>query len=239
MAQDRPRNAFLQGLTPGSFATLARALKPAQLSSATSIFTPGSSPEWVYFPETSLFSMISDSGDGRRVETGLSGAESAAGLMEACGSGESNLECVVQVDGLAWRSPAPHCRKLSNTDADFARSAWRVVELQLSEARQSGLCQALHPVERRFARWMVESHERSGGRNPLPMTQEFLAGMLGVQRTTVSAFAAELQREGLIHYRRGQLELLNLPGLEERACPCRTAMREERTRLGLVPPPPD
>ena len=139
----------------------------------------------------------------------------------------------MQVDGRAWRATAAHCRQMAGSDLHFSATAWRLAELQVAESRQSGLCQAMHTVEQRCARWLMESFDRSGGRNPLPMTQEFLAAMLGVQRTTVSAFASQLQREELIRYRRGQIEIVNTSGLESRACECRRVIRAERGRLHL------
>ena len=112
--------------------------------------------------------------------------------------------------------------------------------MQLTESRQSGMCQALHGVEPRMARWLLDSLERCGGRNPLPLTQEFMAAMLGVQRTTVTAFATQLQKAGLISYQRGRVEVVDAAGLESRACECRRTMAEQRRRLGLKPlPVPD
>ena len=135
---------------------------------------------------------------------------------------------------MAWRAPAAACRDLARSDPAFAARAWTLVEQQLTESRLSGMCQALHPVERRLARWLLESMERSGGRNPMPLTQEFIASMLGVQRTTVNSFAIQLQKAGLITYMRGKVEVLDAAGLERRACTCRPAARAERRRLHLV-----
>ena len=91
----------------------------------------------------------------------------------------------------------------------------------------------MHPVEARFCRWLLESMERTAGRNPLPLTQEFMAAMLGVQRTTVSAFASQLQKEGLITYSRGQLTVVDLAAVGRRGCECHDAVRQERERLGF------
>ena len=157
----------------------------------------------------------------------------ACGLVEACGSGVSRVEAVVQVDGRAWRAPAAACRVLAASDAGFAEQAWRFAELQQSEARQSALCQGMHQVEARFCRWLLESRERAAGRNPLPLTQEFVAAMLGVQRTTVSQFASQLQKERLITYSRGQLKLVDIPAIARRACECHDVVHDERHRLGL------
>jgi CRP-like cAMP-binding protein len=128
-------------------------------------------------------------------------------------------------------------RQLVMADEDLGSAAWRLIEHQITESRQSGMCNALHGVEPRMARWLVESLERSGGRNPLPLTQEFMASMLGVQRTTVTSFATQLQKAGLISYARGQVELVDPKGLEHRACECRDALRQQRTRLNLRPIP--
>lgn len=228
-----PENGFLKALPAESYARLMEQAKLVELGRSREIYRDGEAIEWVYFPLTALLSLISSDGGGQSVETSMAGNEGAAGLVETLGSGIASVNCVVQVDGEAWRAPAAHCRRLAASDHAFNSIAWRLAELQLVESRQSGLCQAMHSVEQRFARWLMESLDRSAGRNPLPMTQEFLAAMLGVQRTTVSTFAAQLQREGLIRYRRGALEIVNVPGLEHRACECHASMDRERLRLGL------
>ncbi len=233
---ERPRNAFLLGLGSESFERLSKHLTFVELGLGRPLMEQTLEAEGVYFPETALLSLISNNDDGRSVETSMAGSEGAAGLLEACGSRESSVDCVVQVDGRAWRSPATDCRRLAFADPEFAKAAWRLVELQMAESRQSGLCQATHSVEARFARWLLESRDRSGGRNPLPMTQEFLAAMLGVQRTTVSTLAAQLQRDGLITYSRGRLRIDDAPGLDALACECRTVTRRQRERLGLSTP---
>jgi CRP-like cAMP-binding protein len=191
--------------------------------------------EWVYLPTSSLLSMICTNAADQSVETSMAGNEGVAGLQEACGSQVSGVDCVVQVDGLALRAPGDLCRTMAMTNPSFSASAWKIVELQLLESRQSALCHAMHSVEQRFARWMLESMDRSGGRNPLPMTQEFLAAMLGVQRTTVSTYAAQIQREGVISYKRGRLAIVQKAKLEALSCECRRIVQEGRERLDLIP----
>ena len=230
----RPPNGFLQSLDPASFDRLSPTLKSVELELGRNLYHAGDETEWVHFPKSCLLSLISIARGGQGVETSMVGSEGACGLTEACGSGASVVDCVVQIDGRAWRSPASHCRALAFSDPAFAARAWVQAELQMAESRQSGLCQAMHPVEARFARWLLESRDRSAGRNPLPLTQEFIAAMLGVQRTTVSAFASQLQKEGLITYSRGQLNVIDVAGMERRACECRQTVREERERLGLL-----
>jgi CRP-like cAMP-binding protein len=230
---DLPKNGFLRSLSDSGFCAIRDHIVQMELPLGAHLFQDGQRVEWVYFPETSLLSMIASGSNGGSVETSMAGNEGVAGLVETCGSQVSNIDCVVQVDGRAWRAPAAVCRRLAFSDPVFGESAWRLAELQLLESRQCTVCQTMHTVERRFARWLMESFERCGGRNPLPMTQEFLAALLGVQRSTVSMFASQLQRSGLIRYARGRITLLDIPGLEAQACDCRTATIAQRARLGL------
>lgn len=232
----RPQNAFLQSLPEASYRALAEELTAVELPQNEHLHRAGDRVHWVHFCETALVSMLSVNSDGQTVETSMAGNEGAAGVLEVCGSGEAAVDAAVQINGRAWRASAKHVRALVETDREFSARIWRLIEFQIAESRQSALCNAMHLVERRFARWLLESTDRSGGRNPLPMTQEFLASMLGVQRTTVTAFAAQLQRTGLVEYRRGKIDLLDAEGLAERACECREATREQRVRLGLYLP---
>jgi CRP-like cAMP-binding protein len=233
----RPNNAFLLNLTDGAFALLAEQLTSVDLPLSAHIQNADVKCDWVYFPVASLLSMIAVGRPGESVETSMVGLEGAAGLMEACGSRISGVNCIVQVDGAAWRAPASACRAMLRTSPSFAETAWRSAELQVAESRQSGLCHALHPIEHRLARWLLETSERCGGRNPLPMTQEFLGAMLGVQRTTVTELARKLQDQGAVRYSRGKLTILDAAKLENATCGCRKAMRDYRTRLGLAVPP--
>ena len=228
-----PQNAFLLGLSPTSLKRLQTDLKSVEVRFGSYLQRNGEPVEWVYFPTSSLLSMISRGRDGRSVETALIGNEGAAGLFEACSSGVSSLDVAVQMDGTALRASARFCRELAISDPSFALSAWRMAELQINECRQSAFCLIAHSVQQRLSRWLLESVERSGGRNPLRMTQEFLGAMLGVQRTTVTTLATKLQRAGLIQYSRGHVRVIDHEALEATACDCRKASGRERARLSL------
>jgi CRP-like cAMP-binding protein len=199
------------------------------------LYRPDDRVDLVYFPLTAMLSVLTTTGQGDSVETSAVGNEGALGVLEACGSGRTVMTSLVQVDGAAMRMASSTFRRLVATHEGFGEAAWRLVEHQITESRQSGMCQALHGVEPRLARWLCETHARTGGRNPLPLTQEFIAAMLGVQRTTVTAFAAQLQKAGLISYRRGQVEIIDAAGLEHRSCECRAVLKAQRRRLGLRP----
>ena len=229
----RPANAFLRSLSPESFDRLNRNLAPVELALRSYIHTDEDVVEWVYFPETCLLSMISTGSEGQSVETSMVGNEGAAGLLEVCSSQRSHVDCLVQVDGRAWRAPAAACRSMAVADPDFVQCVLRFAELQLAEARRSAYCQAVHTAPQRLARWLTESLDRTGGRNPLPITQEFLAAMLGVQRTSVSNYASQLQREEIIRYKRGAVEITDPERLQDTACECRSYTVRQRSALGF------
>lgn len=232
---NRPQNVFLARLPEASWARLSPELRQTDLLLNDYIYRPGSLVETVYFPLTALISQVNRSLSGQGVETAMAGVDGACGVLETLGSGRSVWESMVQVDGVALAAPARFIRWLAGEDPDFASACWRLVEQQAMESQQSVACQALHPGEQRLARWILEAHERTCGRNPLPLTQETLATMLGVQRTTVNAFQARLQDRGMIGLRRGRVEVLDHEGLSLAACECRHAVQERRMILGLEP----
>ena len=227
----RPNNAFLRSLPASAYALLSAGFKASDLSLGDHIQHTGVAVESVYFPESCIVSLISAADDGRTVATTMVGSEGAIGLIEACAGGFAEGDGVVQMDGRACRVPAELCRKLFCSDSDAIACAWKLAKFQLFEARQSCLCKALHSVEARCSRWLLETHDRSYGREVLPVTQELLATVLGVQRTTVSALASQLQEAKLIAYSRGRLRIKDEAGLEKRACECHKTLRSQR--LGI------
>ena len=233
----RPANAFLRNLSTPAFEALADRLAPVDLKHADVLVRPDDRIEWIYFPLTALISVLTSAENGDSVETAMVGNEGAQGVLDACGSGRAAATSLVQVEGRAVRMAASEFRNLVLAHEDLARAAWTLIEMQLGESRQSGMCFALHSVDQRLARWLLESSERVGGQAVLPLTQEFLAAMLGVQRTTVTAFASQLQKAGLIKYARGKVEIVDREALETRACECRAATRDQRRRLRLEPLP--
>lgn len=226
------QNLILRALGEQDRARLLQRASRLELAFAARLYDVGDAVHWVYFPEGALLSMVISTEDGRTAESGMVGYESALGLVEACGTGAATASTIVQVAGSAWKVPAAACRELSDTSSTFRQVVWAQIEFQLVESRQSATCRSFHPVEARLARWLLESRDRDNERDDLPMTQEFLANMLGVQRTTVTAFAGELQKKGLIEYSRGRLRYIDLEGLEDLACECRKVLIEERRRLG-------
>jgi CRP-like cAMP-binding protein len=232
---ERPDNAFLRSISAASYAELVTHLSPVRLPHGDHLYRPGDAVAWVYFPVTALLSVLTETGDGQSVETAMVGNEGVLGVVETMGSGITPTTSLVQVDGVGFKVSAPVFKALVLGSPDLLSRVFNAIEVQLTESRQSGMCQALHTVEPRFARWLLESMDRSGGRTNLPLTQEFIAAMLGVQRTTVSAFAIQIQKAGLISYARGSIKVVDPSGLEHLACECRTELRRHRARIGLEP----
>ncbi len=233
LSQSSP-NGLLSRLPGPVLEALAPRLRRHQLPVGQVLHGPGDTAQVVWFSLGSMLSQIASGSEGETVETAAVGLEGALGLTEALASGRLYNQAVVQVDGEALSMPAAEARRLAATETAFAEMAWISAEMQALEARQSSLCQAHHPVEHRLARWLGETFDRTGNRTVLPLTQEYIAAMMGVQRTTVNAFATQLQKAGLIRYSRGRVTICDVEGLDGRACECRSVLREHRDRLGIA-----
>lgn len=186
--------------------------------------------EYAHFPSSAGLSVMSVMGDGTIVESGTVGAESAVGLLPALSSGISWERTSVQLAGSGISIKAAALRRRAFESPGLFDPLIRYAQVVVGTAQQAGVCRALHDAEPRLARWILTSHDRLATR-VLSLTQDHLAIMLGVQRTTVSAAASQLRDEGLIRYSRGQLEILDRPGLEARSCECYETLRRMRTRL--------
>ena len=229
-ARARARNRLLEALSDDDYALLAEHLYPEQMRHGRALYEAEDDVDTVWFPETGLASMMSSMINGDLIETSIIGREGAVGVIEACGSGVTFSRVQIQAPGLFWRIGAHAYR------AAYARSEnLRVLvhdhfELMLTEARQVIACRNLHSVVERLAWWLLETQDRLGSER-LPLTQEFLAVMLGVQRTTVTEHAGELQAAGLIRYSRGIIEIADRKRLEDRACECHATTRHFRERI--------
>lgn len=210
---------------------LARA-RHRPLEIGQTIFKPGDQVDQVWFPDAGVISVIAESEDGQQAEAGLTGPEGAAGLLECLGSGTMASLGVVQAAGAAWTVPAADCRAFNAENADFRFAAQLATEFHAIEARQSLFCRCYHPAEARLARWLLEVLDRSAtSQDGLLLTQEVMAALLGVQRTTVSTTVAKLRRDGVLASGRGRLDVRDKPRLEALACSCRAALAAENRRI--------
>ncbi|MGA8273563.1 MAG: Crp/Fnr family transcriptional regulator [Candidatus Sulfotelmatobacter sp.] len=183
----------------------------------------------VYFMNSGLASVLNVMADGKSVEVGLTGKEGFVGLPLIVGFASSGSRVIVQIEGSAFRMSA-------STLIEVLRKC-RVLEIRLhrysqqlaAQSAQVAACNRLHGVDERMARWLLMSQDRISS-DLVPLTQEFLAHMLGTRRSSVTVAASILQRAGLIDYTRGQLSIVNRKGLEEASCECYRALVQQASR---------
>jgi len=223
-------NDFLMTLPETERTSLMALARPAIIPSGTDLFLPGDSVDWVYFPLGGLVSLICVMLNGDQAETGVVGREGAVGLLEAAGSGILRYRAVVQIDLDTIKVPASHYLQLLGRSVPLQTAVASHLELTIAEARQTIACHAHHPARGRLAWWLLECQDRTG-LETLRLTQEFLAAMLGVQRTTVVDVATLLKDSGLIQYRRGAITILDRPGLERASCECYATIAGYRHRI--------
>jgi CRP-like cAMP-binding protein len=213
-------NRLLLSLEPDDFDVLAREMRPMAFKAGEVLYEPEDQVEWIYFPEQGLISLLSVMLSGAAVETAVVGNEGGVGFLEVAGAGVTFSRALVQVDLLAMRVSATAYNAAFDASHSLRQHVTSHVELLLAEARQTLACQSLHSHQQRLAWWLLECQDRTGGGPRLPLKQDFLAAMLGVQRSTVSQVAGALKADGLIAYTRGEIQILDRPRLERRACEC-------------------
>jgi CRP-like cAMP-binding protein len=224
------RNRLLSALSDADVAALTPAMVEVTWSPGELLYEVGGAVSAAHFPSSAGLSLVSVMGDGTCVECATVGFESAAGLLPALSGGCSSNRTFVQLAGSGISIPAEALRKRAAESPELVDLLLRFAQAVIAQEEQSVACNALHDPEQRLARWILQSHDRLNVR-VLPLTQEYLAIMLGVQRTTVSAAASQLKDEGLIRYSRGQMEIVDRPRLERRSCECYEAVKRVHTRL--------
>jgi len=183
-----------------------------------------------HFPSSAGLSIVSVMSDGTCVECATVGFESAVGVLPALSGGYASSRTFVQLAGSGISIPAEALRKRAADSPALVDLLLRYAQVVIAQEEQSVACNALHSPEPRLARWILQSQDRLNMK-VLPLTQDYLAIMLGVQRATVSAAASQLRDEGLIRYSRGQLQILDRPRLETRSCECYAAVKRMHARL--------
>jgi CRP-like cAMP-binding protein len=182
-----------------------------------------------YFLNDGMCSVLTVQPDGESVEVGLIGKEGFVGLPVIFGFKTSALRIITQGDGTAYRIDVGILQSLMPQCPALARQLQRYSMILGIQSTQLAACNRLHDVDERLARWLLMSHERIGS-TTLPLTQEFLAQMLGTRRSTVSVAASLLQKAGMISYTRGNVTILNKSKLEAAACDCYQIIVEQKTR---------
>lgn len=216
----RTSNHLLMSLEPRDYDALSREMRPMTFKAGHVLYEPEDQVDWIYFPEQGLISLLSVMLSGTAVETAVVGNEGAVGILEVAGAGVTFSRALVQVDLLALRVPAAAYNAAFDASPSLRERVSSHVELLLSESRQMLACQSHHSHEQRLAWWLLECQDRTGGGPRLALKQDFLAAMLGIQRSTVSQVAGALKADGLIDYTRGEIQILDRSRLERRSCEC-------------------
>lgn len=189
----------------------------------------GDGTSYVYFPTSGIVSVLTVMENGMMIEFATVGREGTTAVPIFLGVADSNMALVSQVPGEALRMSGEDFIAATERIPNLARVIKRYSGLMLALVAQSAACNRAHHVDARCARWLLMTHDQVGSET-FPITQEFLAQMLGVSRPSVALAAATLQRDGLISYQRGRLTILKRNGLEKAACEC-YAVISQRFRL--------
>lgn len=226
----RPRNIILSQLPEAEYLPLAKHLVPVDLPLGKKLSEPNEPIEYIYFLNNGLISIDAMTKKGESVEVGVIGREGFSGLPALLGQPQMSHSVVIQGMGNGLRIRSSIVRDEFLKGGMLQRLVHAFAYLHLVQVTQSVLCNRMHEVEGRLARWLLTSADRTEAEQ-LNLTQEFLAQMLGVQRSTVTVAASALQRAGFIGYARGKIQILDRPHLTEATCECYGIVCESYDRL--------
>ena len=228
------QNSLLEALPADDIARLGPQLIHVELERGRLLYDPGDPIDMVYFPHDGVISLMTLMENGAAIESTTIGPEGALGLMAAVAPRQSLSRAIVQTPLRAARITAERLHEAWEKSPALQRLVDRHTEALYGHAIQSVACNALHSVEARFCRWLLTCHDRISS-DTVALTQEFLADMLGVQRTTVTAVARSLQEKGAIRYRRGVVDIIDRGALQALTCECYGVIRDNYQRLLGVP----
>jgi CRP-like cAMP-binding protein len=225
-------NRLLDALPPGDRRRIRPLLTREHMQMKQLLYEPGGRIEAMYFPVDSVASILTTLSDGAGVEIATVGNEGMLGSPVVLGSDAMPTRefCQIQVPGAVLRMDKQSFAEVLSQNDPFTEVIQLYVQALFTQIAQQVACNALHSVEERCSRWLLLTHDRVHS-DSFPLTQEFLAQMLGVRRASVTLAAGALQNAGLIRYRRGQLEVLDRQGLEDVSCECYRVLRDEFDRL--------
>lgn len=227
------KNRVLASLPAAEMKRLAPHLCPVTLKRNQSLHDPGQAVDIVYFLEEGICSVVVTMETGNTVEVGITGRDGFVGLPAVLGTGHSPNRTFIQIPGHGFSVEAKVLREQSEASSELRLRLQRVVQGMLVQTAQTAACNRVHNLEERLARWLLMCQDRVQS-DQLPITQEFLAMMLGTRRSTVTVAAGMLHKSGLIAYSRGNVTIQNLEGLERASCECYRIIHEEYVRLGLL-----
>jgi CRP-like cAMP-binding protein len=226
----KPTNRLLAALPHEVLSSLLPHLKPIGLSRGKVLCDADEPLSCVYFVERGLVSIVAVFKDNTTAEMAAVGREGLVGISTVLAGEQALGRYVASTNGLALAIEAKRFKSALRRSPELRAPCEAFAQAFLREALQTAACNSVHVVEERCARLLLLSHDRSDGET-LALTQEHLAGMLGVYRSTVTLVAGALQRAGLIYYRRGAIRVLDAPGLEAASCECYRVIRSQYEQL--------
>jgi CRP-like cAMP-binding protein len=223
-------NKLLTSLPRDHYDRLLPNLSTVSLQQGVVLYEAGDEVDQVYFPQYGMLSLLAVLRDGKAIETATVGNEGVVGAMAGLGLYKSLVRVVVQMPVSVSKIAASHFRTVAAASDPVRNLCIRYNEVLLSQARVTAACNALHPIEARFCRWLLQSADRSAS-DTVALTQEFLAEMLGVRRTSVTEVASKVQNAGAITYSRGVIKILDRSALLRMSCECYETLLDQSAVL--------
>jgi CRP-like cAMP-binding protein len=223
-------NVILAALSEGDASALRPHLKPAHLPQKTVLYEAGDTIKAIYFPTNAVISLVITLESGETTEAAMVGKDGAIGIASALDGKIAMSRAIVQLSGDAFVCDPAAFKGVAMQSERLISLVMRHEQTLFAQAQQSTACMANHDVEARLCRWMLRARELSGS-DDLPFTQEFLAEMLGVRRTSVTTVAHTLQGANIIKYARGKIRILDVDGLKEAACECYETVKLQYRQL--------
>jgi hypothetical protein len=225
-------NLILNALPQNIFAALQSHLKVVDLKFGEVVAESERAVSNVYFPHTGVISLVVEMQVGDMIETAMVGRDGVANATSSLDGKVSLQKGLVQVEGAASIISPDTLRSIADEFAPFRAILIRHEQVLLAQAQQSAGCNASHSVEARMCRWLLRIRDLTQS-DEMNLTQEFLAQMLGVRRTSVSLVASTLQKAGWLKYRRGHIQITDVEGLKSGACECYERVRSHYERLAI------
>ena len=223
-------NSLLASLPADVFSALSPHLKLVELKFGDVLAETGGAVRKVYFPYSGVISLVVELDVGSMIETAMVGRDGVLSAAAALDGKVSLNKGVVQLAGSAGVMEVDQLRRLAKEFEPFREILIRHEQVLFAQSQQSAACNASHTVEARMCRWLLHMRDFADG-DDLLLTQEFLAQMLGVRRTSVTVVASPLRKAGLIDYTRGRIRLRDVEGLKKEACECYATVKAHYQRL--------
>jgi len=228
---DTPKqNHLLAALPATDYARLLPDLELTAMPLGRVVYEPGGQMGYLYFPTTSIVSLLYVMENGASAEIAITGNDGVVGISLFMGGETTPSRAVVQSAGHGYRLKAGIMKREFALGGKLQHLALRFTQALITQMAQTAVCNRHHTIDQQLCRWLLLSLDRLSG-DELVMTQELIANMLGVRRVGVTEAAGKLQREGLIRYSRGRIKVLDRAKIEARVCECYEVVKKELNRL--------